>query len=439
MGRPSRGVLVHDDGTEEIVAPASIMIDDFGARLLLEYEYGPEMLPSNAVSSEALTAAGMWRYSALLPIDESPIVYPLPVGGTPLVAPPVLRASIGLPNLWLKDETRGPSGSNKDRATALVLQQAMSSGVSRVTSASTGNVAVSLAVGAAAAGKEAVNFVASDVDDGKLALMRHVGATVIKVQGGYEAAFRLSRQAAREFGWIDRNTGVNPVTVEAKKTVAFEIWEQLGGEVPDVVAVPVGDGPTLNGIAKGFRELVACGVAAAVPVLVGVQADGCQPVKRAWEVGGRVEATAAHTIADGIGVSRPISGALAVRDVVASAGFFVSVTDAQMLEAMALLGASAGVLAEPAGAASLAGLLVAVREGRLASNARMVALVTGSALKTPRFYQIGGRVAEISADLDELSRVLRSLDSAIPISRGRMHRPSDEGARPGGPIRHLRR
>jgi threonine synthase len=354
----------------------------------------------------------MWRYSALLPIDASPIVYPLPVGGTPLVAPGFLRARVGLPNLWLKDETRGPSGSNKDRATALVLQQAMSSGVSRVTSASTGNVAVSLAVGAAAAGKEAVNFVASDVDDGKLALMRHVGATVIKVQGGYEAAFRLSRQAAREFGWIDRNTGVNPATVEAKKTVAFEIWEQLGGAMPDAVAVPVGDGPTLNGIAKGFRELVACGVASAVPVLVGVQADGCQPVKRAWEAGGRIEATEARTIADGIRVSRPISGALAVRDVVASAGFFVSVTDEQMLEAMGLLGASAGVLAEPAGAASLAGLLVAVRKGRLAAGSRMVALVTGSALKTPRFYQVRGRVAEIPADLDELSRVLRSLDSA---------------------------
>lgn len=411
MGRPSRGVLVHADGTEEIVAPASVVIDDFGARLLLEYEYGPELLPSNAASCAALSGAGMWRYSALLPIDEGPIVYPLPVGGTPLVAPAVLRARIGLPNLWLKDETRGPSGSNKDRATALVLQQAISSGVSRVTSASTGNVAVSLAVGAAAVGKEAVNFVAADVDDGKLALMRHVGATVVKVRGGYEAAFRLSRQAAREFGWIDRNTGVNPATVEAKKTVAFEIWEQLEGDMPDVVAVPVGDGPTLNGIAKGFRELVACGVASTVPRLVGVQADGCQPVKRVWEAGGRVEATETHTIADGIGVSRPISGALAVRDVVASAGFFVSVTDAQMLEAMGLLGASAGVLAEPAGAASLAGLLVAVREGRLAPHARMVALVTGSALKTPRFYQAGGRVAEISADLDELSRVLRSLDS----------------------------
>ena len=199
---------------------------------------------------------------------------------------------------------------------------------------------------------------------------------------------------------------MNPVTVEAKKTVAFEIWEQLGGETPDVVAVPVGDGPTLNGISKGFRELMACGVASRIPRLIGVQAEGCQPVKRAWETGQPVRETEAATIADGIGVSRPINGSMAVRDVLASRGFFVSVTDAQMLEAMGMLGSSAGVLAEPAGAASLAGLLIAVREGQIDARARMVALVTGSALKTPRFYRQLGRVVEIKADLEALSRIL---------------------------------
>lgn len=406
MGKPSQAVLVHDDGTDEVVDPASVAIEDYGARLQLEYDYRPDLLPSDMGSREGLPGDGMWRYRALLPIDDGPVTYPLPIGGTPLVGPPALRARLGLPNLWLKDETRGPSGSNKDRATALVLQQAMSSGTSRITCASTGNVAVSLAVGAAAAGKQAVNFVASDVDDGKLALMLHVGATVMKVQGGYEAAFRLSRQAARAFGWIDRNTGVNPTTVEAKKTVAFEIWERLGREMPDVVAVPVGDGPTLNGIAKGFRELVACGVAGTVPRLLGVQAEGCQPVKRAWETGRQVRATAVHTIADGIGVGRPISGVLAIRDVVATDGLFVSVTDLEMFEAMALLGTAAGILAEPAGAASLAGLLVAVREGRIDARSRMVALVTGSILKTPRYFQPGGRVAEIPPDLEALARAL---------------------------------
>src|SRR5262249_1876616 len=158
-----------------------------------------------------------------------------------------------------------------DRATALVLQQAMSSGSRRVTCASTGNVAVSLAVGAAAAGKEAINFVSCDVADSKLQLMLQAGAVAVKGAEGDEAAVRLSREAVREFGWIDRNTGVNPVTVEAKKTVALEVWEQLQREVPEVVVVPVGDGPTLNGMARGFRELLEHGGAERVPRLIGVQ------------------------------------------------------------------------------------------------------------------------------------------------------------------------
>src|SRR5690606_29793905 len=179
-------------------------------------------------------AAGMWRWLDFLPV-KPPVRYPLPVGGTPLLAPPVLREELGL-DLWLKDETRGPSASNKDRATALVIQHAL--------------------------GERAASFVPSQVDPHKLALMRLAGATVVKVREGYAAAFRLSRQAAEAFGWHDRNTGVNPLTVEGKKTAAFEIWEQLGGTMPDVVVAPVGDGVTLAALDRGFRELAAVPAAA---------------------------------------------------------------------------------------------------------------------------------------------------------------------------------
>jgi threonine synthase len=369
---------------------------------MTEQSYAPELLPPPGNPA----GYGMWRYRSLLPLDDGPIVYPLPVGGTPLVAPPLLRELLDLPHLWLKDETRGPSASNKDRATALVLQQAMSCGTRRVTCASTGNVAVSLAVGAAAAGKQAINFVSSSVADSKLQLMLQAGAIVIKVRQGYEAAFRLSRLAAREFGWIDRNTGVNPVTVEAKKTVALEIWEQLQREVPDVVVVPVGDGPTLNGMAKGFRELLACGVTDHVPRLIGVQAEGCQPIKRAWECGGPVQAVEPATIADGIAVGVPISGDLAVRDVVHSHGAFVSVSDAQMLDAMRLLATRAGVMAEPAAAAAVGGALVAVGAGLVGRNERIVVLITGSSLKTPHLLRAHGRVVEIDEDLAAVNRAV---------------------------------
>jgi threonine synthase len=150
-----------------------------------------------------------------------------------------------MPRMWIKDETRSPSASNKDRATALVIEDGLRRGVGTITTASTGNAAVSTAFGAAAAGIRAVIFVSSDCQPEKLALMAQAGAWVFQVREGYAAAVDLSRAAARTFGWLDRNTGVNPFTIEAKKTVAFEVWEQLGRRIPDVMIVPVGDGPTL--------------------------------------------------------------------------------------------------------------------------------------------------------------------------------------------------
>jgi threonine synthase len=171
------------------------------------YAYGPELLPA-----DTSTTCGMWRYRDLLPIADGPITYPLAIGNTPLVASHRLREATDVPYLWLKDETRTPTGSNKDRATALVLEHAVRNGVQTVSCASTGNVAVSLAVGAAAAGVKATIFVPAEVSEAKVKLMLLAAATVLKVREGYEAAFELSQEAARTFGWYDRNTGVNPLT-----------------------------------------------------------------------------------------------------------------------------------------------------------------------------------------------------------------------------------
>lgn len=328
---------------------------------------------------------GMWRYRDLLPIDDGAIRYPLPVGGTPLIAPESLRSRIRMPRLWLKDETRGPTGSNKDRATALVVEQAMRSGVETVSCASTGNVAVSLAIGAAAAGLRSVVFVPATTDPTRLTLMLMAGASVIEVEAGYAAAFERSRVEAERSGWMDRNTGVNPATVEAKKTVAFEIWEQLGRRVPDVAVVPVGDGPTLCAIAKGFGELRDRGATTRVPRLIGVQAEGCQPVKTAWEGDEPVRPVEARTIADGIAVGDPISGAAAVEDVRESGGAFVAVSDTELRTAIDQLLLGAGVIAEPAGAAAMAGLHRALAAGLVAPDETCVVLVTGTGLKTPQY------------------------------------------------------
>jgi len=363
----------------------------------LRYAYGPHLLPDPGPVSD------MWRYRDLLPIGEGTVRYPLPAGGTPLLALPGLRGVF--PHLWVKDETRSPSCSNKDRATALACELALREGKTAITAASTGNVAVSLAVGAAAAGLQAYIFVSPAVDPGKLRLMLQAGATVFTVEEGYAAAFELSRRAAAAFGWYDRNTGVNPITLEAKKTVAFEIWEQLDRAIPEVMVIPVGDGTTLSAIAKGFRELRACGAGTRLPRLIGVQAAGCRPLMRAWlgETAGEI----GTTIADGIFVTVPSNAETALRDVVESGGAFVSVPDEAILQAMSDLARRGGILAEPAAAAAYAGLLQARSQKLIDVEETVVIEITGSALKTPRYLEgRAGRVLPIHADLAQVAERL---------------------------------
>jgi threonine synthase len=348
----------------------------------------------------------MWRYRELLPVPDGPVRYPVPVGGTPLLPAPALRQAVGAPRLWIKDETRNPTASNKDRATALVIEDGLRRGVGTITTASTGNAAVATAFGAAAAGMRAVIFVSTACQPEKLALMTQAGAWVFQVREGYAAAVDLSRAAARAFGWLDRNTGVNPLTLEAKKTVAFEVWEQLGRRLPDLMLVPVGDGPTLVALDKGFAELVSRGLAARQPRLVGVQAERCQPLTRAWlgAPAGPAELDPAATVADGIAVVRPAIGD-AVLDAVRRGGGMVAVSDDQLLRAVATLARRAGVGAEPAGAAALAGLEPAVEGGLVGRSETVVLLVTGREVKVGGAPPDLGRVAVV-ATLDEVEGAL---------------------------------
>jgi threonine synthase len=232
------------------------------------------------------------------------------------------------------------------------------------------------------------------------------GATVLKVREGYETAFDLSRRAAKAFGWYDRNTGVNPLTLEAKKTVAFEIWGQLGRRVPDAVIVPVGDGPTLSAMTKGFRELVACEAADRLPRMVGVQAEGCQPLKKAWETEHRVQSVTPQTVADGIAVGAPISAGLVLRDVRETGGGFVTVSDEDMLNAVRTLALRGGIVAEPAGAASFAGLEAALKSGMVGRDELVVAHVTGTGFKNPDYLLPEAYPFEIGAALEEVERVV---------------------------------
>ncbi|WP_433550363.1 threonine synthase [Micromonospora zamorensis] len=364
------------------------------------YDYDRALLPGPD------SGAGMWRYQRLLPRPDVPTRYPLPVGGTPLRPVRELRQRLGLPGLWLKDETAGPSASNKDRATALVIDQGLRVGVGVVSTASTGNAALSTAIGGAAAGMAVVIFVPADCAPAKVELMTAMGAYVFRVREGYRAAFELSRRAAAHFHWLDRCTGLNPLTIEAKKTASFEVWEQLGDRTPDVVVLPVGDGVTLIGAAKGFRELVACGALERVPRVVAVQARDCAPLAAQWH-GVQAPAQWPGTVADGIEVPEPMLGDWAIEEVRHAGGDFVTVSDAEILDAVELLADAAQIATEPAGAAAVAGLRRASAAGLVAPDETVVAWVTGANLPAaPVEVDRPGAVFTISAGLDAVAVAL---------------------------------
>jgi threonine synthase len=377
----------------------------------LQYDYDSALMPRDRPGLFT-----MWRYRKLLPVPEGPVRYPVPIGGTPLLPVPALRRALGMPRLWIKDETRSPSASNKDRATALVIEDGLRRGVGTITTASTGNAAVATAIGAAAGGMRAVIFVSTDCQPEKLALMTQAGAWVFQVREGYAPAVDLSRAAARTFGWLDRNTGANPLTIEAKKTVAFEIWEQLGRWIPDLVIVPVGDGPTLVALDKGFAELVNCGLTVRQPRLIGVQARCCQPLVRAWlsAPAGLAELDPAATVADGIAVVRPAIGDAVLAAVRRSGGGMVAVTEDALLSAVATLAAKAGVGAEPAGAAALAGLESAIEYGLADRLETIVLLVTGREIKTGRGPTDLGQVAVVER-LEDVERALAGVYNPLGL------------------------
>ncbi len=365
------------------------------------FGYGPDLLRQPSTELE-----GMWRWASMLPVDGS-ATYPLRVGGTPLVAPSRLSKDLGLPLLFLKDETRGPSGSNKDRGTALCLTEAMSQGAAAAACASSGNVAASLATGAAAVGMSAYVFVPSGtVSPQKVEYMRSFGAQVFLVDGPYEAAYGLSEQACRRFGWYSRNTAANPLALQGKKTVAFEVWEQLGRRLPDVAFIPVGDGVTLVGFVLGCRELLRCGVAGRLPRVIGVQARGAAPLAEAFAAGVEWKPTRAETVADGIGIGSPFYGDEALEAVRSTGGDFDIVSDSQILDAVRQLATGAGILVEPAGAAAFAGLAQRSKQKSLA-DLTIVTLLTGTGLKDHRWFPAqAGNVRRIAPSIEAVAAAI---------------------------------
>ena len=321
--------------------------------------------------------------TAFLPIGDACRIPPIPVGNTPLLSAPRLRQALGMDRLWLKDDTRNPSGSTKDRASQLVITKALEYGSSTVAAASTGNAATALAAVAAAAGLRAVVFVPADVPPAKLIQMLSYGAEVLPVDGSYDDAFELSLAACERFGWTNRNTAFNPFTIEGKKTASLEIAAAMVTEAPDAVVVTAGDGVITAGLAKGFADLEKAGLMTRRPRLIVVQPEGAAAIATALRSGAE-EITAvpgASSIADSLTVEAPRNALLCLREVRASGGCGVIVSDDEILAAIPRLASLTGVFAEPAAAAALAGLEKALAEGLVDRAERVVLMVTGSGLK----------------------------------------------------------
>jgi threonine synthase len=340
----------------------------------------PMSLSSAVLTGPVFTESpGMWRYERLLALSPDAPRPPLRVGGTPLVPGGRLAKQTGLDNLFIKNDALNPTGSLKDRASAVTLARAAEIGAAGIAVASTGNAGSSLAGLAASMGMPAVIFVPEKAPQAKLVQSLLYGARVFAVRGTYDDAFDLCMDACKRFNWYNRSTALNHWTIEGKKTVAYEIFEQLGDRAPDLVLIPTGDGCILSGVARGFQDLLDLGRIDRLPRLIAVQAAGSNAIARL--LAGEPPLERAATVADSIKVRVPRNGTLAVRDIHASGGRAVVVTDEDILHAVRDLAASTGIFAEPAGAAALAGLRALLAEERIDRDATVILLVTGSGLK----------------------------------------------------------
>lgn len=345
----------------------------------------------------------MWRYRELLPVEEDTQAPPLRVGWSPLYEAKALAEELGIGRLYVKDDGLNPTASLKDRASSMAVAKALEAGARVIACSSTGNAASSLAGNAAAAGLKTYIFVPSRAPKGKVAQLMTFGATVISVQGSYEETFELSKAAIKKWGWYNRNAAINPYLSEGKKTVGLEIMEQLNWEVPDYIAISVGDGCTIAGLWKGLKDLYAIGLIDRLPRLISAQAEGCCPLNRAIETGEAWQPMEENTLADSIAVGVPRNADKALMAIRESSGLVVNVSDAEIMAAQKLLGRTCGVFGEPAGVTGAAGLKKLCEQGRIERDAAVVSVVTGNGLKdVANAIAACGEPISIPGDMDRL-------------------------------------
>ncbi|HWQ15072.1 MAG TPA: threonine synthase [Roseiflexaceae bacterium] len=350
--------------------------------LLARYDLGRA---AQTLTRAALQArpAGMWRYAEVLPVRDRAMAVDLGEGWTPLIHARRLGEHIGCPATYVKDESRNPSGSFKARGMAVAVSRARELGARVLAVPSAGNAAAALSAYAAAAGIEAHVFMPADAPHTFRAACAALGARVMLVDGLITDCGARVREGAARGAWFDLSTLREPYRVEGKKTMGYELVEQLGWRLPDVIIYPTGGGTGLVGMWKAFDELERLGlIGPARPRMVSVQAEGCAPIVRAFESGAEHADPwqGAATLADGLRVPAAIGDFLILRALRASGGTALAVSDAAMLAATKQLGALAGIFTSPEGGACLAAQVRLLEQGWLRPDETVVLFATGTGL-----------------------------------------------------------
>jgi threonine synthase len=396
-----QGLRCRECGREYETAPIYTCEWCFGP---LEVAYDYDAITA-AVSREKIAAgpSSLWRYADLLPVHSDAAV-DLGTGFTPLVRADRLAAALGLGEVWVKNDTRNPTNSFKDRVVSVALSKALEFGFKVAACASTGNLANSVAAHAAHAGLRSYVFIPADLEQGKVVTTAVYGGNLVAIEGNYDDVNRLCAELAGLYDWAFVNVNMRPFYAEGSKTLAFETAEQLGWQTPDHVVVPVASGSLLTKIQKGFQELHKVGLLDEEPNVrvSGAQALGCSPVATAWkDVSDTIRPVKPSTIAKSLAIGNPADGYFALDTVRTSGGGFAAVTDEEVVEGMRLLARTEGIFAETAGGVTIATLKQLAAEGVIRSDERVVVYITGHGLKTIEAVSpVSGPTATITPTLD---------------------------------------
>ena len=379
----------------------------------LEVVYDDEAIRKD-VSREKIASrpSTLWRYREFLPCDAGTAV-DIGAGFTPLIHARNLGKALGLPNLYIKNDTVNPTWSFKDRVVAIASSRARELGYEKLACASTGNLANSVSAHAAAAGMEAVVLIPDDLEAGKVLGSSIYNPTLVKVHGNYDAVNRLCAELAGSRNWAFVNVNVRPYYAEGSKTLGFEVAEQLGWRAPDHCVVPIASGSLFVKIRKGFNEFAKAGLIDPPQTrMSGAQAAGCSPVATAWAEGSmNFRPQKPDTIAKSLAIGNPADGYYSLVQLRDTNGSCASVGDDEIVAGMKLLAETEGIFAETAGGVTIASVKQLAASGRIDPDELVVAFITGAGFKTAEaVVDHLGPALEIDATVDSFEAAYQDLE-----------------------------